>query len=66
MKDALKKTFIFLFCKHFRGFKRFCYAMLIPCFLSPVFCRWWVVFMACMLMLATEGTVNRWDKGYGR
>ena len=62
MKDALKKTYIFLFCKHFRGFKHFCYAMLIPCFLS----RWWVVFMACMLMLATEGTVNRWDKGYGR
>lgn len=66
MNNMLKKMFCFLFCKYFREFRHFCYTMLIPCFLSPAFCRWWLFFMAFILMLATEGTVNRWDKGYGR
>ena len=62
----LKNLFLFLFCKRFREFKMVAYAMLIPCFISPAFCRWWLFFMVFMLVLATEGTVNRWDKGYGR
>lgn len=62
MTDLLKKIYRFLFQKHDIGFMRFCYAMLIPCALSPEFCRWWMLFASFVLVLATQANVKGWNR----
>lgn len=58
----LRKIYTFLFQKHDIGFVRFCYAMLLPCALSDVFCHWWMLFMTFVLMLVIQANTNGWNR----
>lgn len=59
--EALKKLYIFLFLEHGVGFCRFCYAMLIPCAISDVFCHYWMVFMTFVLVLVIQAKLKGWN-----
>lgn len=62
MNEVLKKIYRFLFWKHGRGFMLFCYAMLVPCALCQEFCKWWMVFMSFVLVLATQANIKGWNR----
>lgn len=65
-EERLKRLYLFLFWKRFREFKHVCLAMLIPCAISTGVCKMWLLVLVLLLMLATEGAVQKWDKGCGR
>lgn len=58
----LRKIYAFLFQKHDIGFMLFCYAMLIPCAMSDVFCRLWMLFMSFVLTLAVHAKTKSWNR----
>lgn len=58
----MRRIYSYLFLKHDIGFMRFCYIMLIPCAISQVFCRFWMLFMSFVLVLVVHANSKGWNK----